>query len=104
MKFELFISGIGELEEMMHQKIALNQLNDCVKMLGVPNFKTEFFPFVKNNIDLFVCCHRQGDPSCTYTETMAGGVPIVGSANEAFLFLGNCRNVGDRMGSANESA
>ncbi|MEG4441891.1 glycosyltransferase [Microcoleus sp. AT9_B5] len=82
--FEMFISGVGDLEEMMHQQIAAYQLNDCVKMLGVPDFKTEFFPFVKNNIDLFVCCHRQGDPSCTYIETMAAGVPIVGYANEAF--------------------
>ena len=65
-KFEMFISGSGELEEMMHQQIAANQLNDCVKMLGVPDFKTIFFPFVKQNIDLFVCCHPQGEPSCTY--------------------------------------
>jgi colanic acid/amylovoran biosynthesis glycosyltransferase len=83
-KFELFISGSGDLEKMMHETIANNQLQDCVKMLGVPDFKTEFFPFVKHNIDLFVCCHRQGDPSCTYLETMSCGVPIVGYANEAF--------------------
>lgn len=83
-KFEMFISGSGDLEETMHKQIASNQLNDCVKMLGVPDFKTEFFPFVKKNIDLFVCCHRQGDPSCTYIETMSCGVPIVGYANEAF--------------------
>ncbi|MEG4341805.1 glycosyltransferase [Microcoleus sp. A003_D6] len=93
-KFEMFISGIGELEEMMHQQIAANQLNDCVKMLGVPDFKTEFFPFVKNNIDLFVCCHRQGDPSCTYIETMAGGVPIVGYANEAFQGIAEMSETG----------
>lgn len=83
-KFEMFISGAGDLEETMHKQIASNQLNDCVKMLGVPDFKTEFFPFVKKQIDLFVCCHRQGDPSCTYIETMSCGVPIVGYANEAF--------------------
>ncbi|MCU0544501.1 MAG: glycosyltransferase [Oscillatoriaceae cyanobacterium Prado104] len=82
--FEMFISGAGDLEKMMHDTIANNQLQDCVKMLGVPDFKTEFFPFVKQNIDLFVCCHRQGDPSCTYVETMSCGVPIVGYANEAF--------------------
>lgn len=93
-KFEMFISGIGELEEMMHQQIAANQLNDCVKMLGVPDFKTDFFPFVKNNIDLFVCCHRQGDPSCTYIETMAGGVPIVGYANEAFQGIAEMSEAG----------
>jgi colanic acid/amylovoran biosynthesis glycosyltransferase len=83
-KFEMFISGSGDLEKMMHETIAAHQLQDCVKMLGVPDFKTEFFPFVKQNIDLFVCCHRQGDPSCTYLETMSCGVPIVGYANEAF--------------------
>jgi glycosyltransferase involved in cell wall biosynthesis len=82
-KFEMFISGAGELEEMMHQQIVVNQFNDCVKMLGVPDFKTNFFPFVKQNIYLFVSCHRQGDHSCTYIETMSAGVPIVGYANEA---------------------
>ncbi|AFZ06668.1 glycosyl transferase group 1 [Oscillatoria nigro-viridis PCC 7112] len=93
-QFEMFISGTGELEEMMHQQIAANQLNDCVKMLGVPDFKTEFFPFVKNNIDLFVCCHRQGDPSCTYIETMSCGVPIVGYANEAFQGIAEMSETG----------
>lgn len=82
--FELFISGRGDLEKTMHQRIAAEGLTGYVKMLGVPDFKTEFFPFVKANIDLFICCHRQGDPSCTYIETMSCGVPIVGYANEAF--------------------
>jgi glycosyltransferase involved in cell wall biosynthesis len=83
--FQLFISGAGELEESMHQRITTDELGDCVKMMGLPDFKTDFFPFVKANIDLFICCHRQGDPSCTYIETMSCGVPIVGYANEAFM-------------------
>ena len=83
--FQLFISGAGELEESMHQRITADELGDCVKMMGLPDFKTDFFPFVKANIDLFICCHRQGDPSCTYIETMSCGVPIVGYANEAFM-------------------
>lgn len=82
--FELFISGAGELEASMHDRIAEDGLGDCVKMMGVPDFNTVFFPFVKENADLFICCHRQGDPSCTYIETMSCGVPIVGYANEAF--------------------
>lgn len=84
--FELFISGSGDLEESMKQRIAAEGLSNYVKMLGVKDwdFKTKFFPFVKANIDLFICCHRQGDPSCTYIETMSCGVPIVGYANEAF--------------------
>lgn len=84
-QFEMFISGAGELEKSMHHRIATDGLGDCVKMMGVPDFKTVFFPFVKDNIDLFVCCHPQGDPSCTYIETMSCGVPIVGYANEAFV-------------------
>jgi Glycosyltransferase len=83
-KFEMFISGAGVLEASMQQTIATSGLGDCVKMMGVPDFQSEFFPFVKANIDLFICCHRQGDPSCTYIETMSCGVPIVGYANEAF--------------------
>lgn len=31
--------------------------------------------------DLFVCCHIQSDPSCTYLESFGAGVPIVGYAN-----------------------
>ncbi|MGL5062430.1 MAG: glycosyltransferase [Microcoleus sp.] len=92
--FEMFISGAGDLEKMMNDTIANNQLQDCVKMLGVPDFKTEFFPFVKQNIDLFVCCHRQGDPSCTYVETMSCGVPIVGYANEAFEGISEMSDTG----------
>lgn len=82
--FEMFICGDGELSKMMQDKIVANQLSDCVKMMGVLNFKTELIPFLKANVDLFVCCHRQGDPSGTYLETMSCGVPIIGYANEAF--------------------
>lgn len=83
-QFQLFISGAGDLEESMYKRIAADALGDCVKMMGLPEFKTVFFPFVRANIDLFVCCHPQGDPACTYIETMSCGVPIVGYANEAF--------------------
>lgn len=92
--FELYISGSGVLEEAMHQRIQQDGLGDCVKMMGVPDFKSEFLPFVKSTIDLFVCCHRQGDPSCTYIETMSCGVPIVGYANEAFEGIVRYSNAG----------
>lgn len=83
-RFEIFICGDGELKQMMEHQIAAKGLGDCIKMMGVLDFKTELIPFVKANVDLFICCHRQGDPSCTYLETMSCGVPIVGYANEAF--------------------
>jgi glycosyltransferase involved in cell wall biosynthesis len=31
--------------------------------------------------DVFVCCHVQSDPSCTYVESMGAGLPIVGYGN-----------------------
>lgn len=83
-KFEMFICGDGDLRESMEMKIKKKGLSNSVKLLGVLDFKNELVPFTKNNIDLFVCCHRQGDPSCTYLEAMSCGVPIVGYANEAF--------------------
>jgi glycosyltransferase involved in cell wall biosynthesis len=53
-------------------------------MKGVLDFRTELAPLVRDEVDLFVCPHVQGDPSCTYLETFACGVPMVGYDNEAF--------------------
>lgn len=82
--FVMYIGGDGELLNSMQGMIEKNDLTNYVSMKGVMEFKRELMPFVKNQIDLFVCCHTQGDPSCTYLETMSCGVPIVGYANEAF--------------------
>jgi colanic acid/amylovoran biosynthesis glycosyltransferase len=83
--FELSISGDGTLTSSLQRGISEHDLGDCTKLTGVLDFKTHLVPFLKENVDLFVCCHRQGDPSCTYLETMSCGVPIVGYANEAFV-------------------
>lgn len=85
--FILYICGDGELFNTMQEMIEKNDLEDYVHMKGVMEFKEELVPLVKNQIDLFVCCHTQGDPACTYLETMSCGVPIVGYANEAFTGL-----------------
>ncbi|MBD1913653.1 MULTISPECIES: glycosyltransferase [unclassified Leptolyngbya] len=92
--YHLYISGAGVLEEPMKQRIQQESLGNEITMLGVPDFKSEFFPFVKSKMDLFICCHRQGDPSCTYIETMSAGVPIVGYGNEAFEKLSNNSHAG----------
>jgi glycosyltransferase involved in cell wall biosynthesis len=42
--------------------------------------------------DLALICHPQGDPSCTYLETFACGVPVAGYANEMWAAL--CRTSG----------
>ena len=82
--FHLSICGEGEAKQAMSRSIQSGQLGRYVSLNGVLEFKTELVPFVKSDIDLFICCHPQGDPSCTYLETMSCGVPIVGYANEAF--------------------
>lgn len=83
-RFQMFIFGNGDLKEKMLSEIAASALSDSVKMMGMVSFNTQLLPFVKKNVDLFVCCHRQSDPSCTYLETMSCGVPIIGYDNEAF--------------------
>lgn len=39
-------------------------------------------------------CHRQGDPSCTYLETYACGMPIVGYNNQAHQGILASNNAG----------
>ena len=69
----------------MREKIEEYDLVDSVRLRGVVDFASELVPFVKSNLDLFISCHRQSDPSCTYLETYACGVPIVGYNNRAYL-------------------
>jgi glycosyltransferase involved in cell wall biosynthesis len=85
--FILDIYGDGPLTPSLGESIQREGLDDMVRLRGVLDFATELMPTIRDNVDLFVCCHRQGDPSCTYLETMACGVPVVGYANEAFAGL-----------------
>jgi colanic acid/amylovoran biosynthesis glycosyltransferase len=108
--FELSICGDGDYADQLRQDILQDGLSDLVTMRGNLDFKTELLPFLKNETDMFVCCHRQGDPSCTYLETMACGVPIIGYANEAWSQLSDhartgwvVRN-GDALAMANKIA
>lgn len=83
-QFKMDICGGGECEEQLERDIYEKQLNDQVHLRGILPYREKLLPFIRNEIDLFVCPHIQGDPSCTYIETMACGVPIIGYANEAW--------------------
>lgn len=85
--FTLDICGAGPCEAQMRADVRKAGLDERVRFRGVLDFREQLVPLVCNEIDLFVCCHRQGDPSCTYLETLASGVPIAGYANEAFAGL-----------------
>ena len=82
-KFSLNIFGAGEEDLTMRQKINELGMQNIVILHGAVDYEKELVPYLKNTLDLFVCCHKQGDPSCTYLETYACGVPVVGYANEA---------------------
>jgi colanic acid/amylovoran biosynthesis glycosyltransferase len=92
--FEMSICGEGQYLDQLRKDIEHRGLGQLVSLRGTLDFKDELIPFVSGQTDLFVCCHRQGDPSCTYVETMACGVPIVGYANEAWEQLSSFAKAG----------
>lgn len=92
--FQLDICGGGTLEASIRSDIERLGLTDVVKMRGILDFNTELLPFVRESVDLFILPHVQGDPSCTYLETLACGVPIAGFLNEAFAGILTRQSVG----------
>jgi glycosyltransferase involved in cell wall biosynthesis len=85
--FELSIAGDGPLRSDIEAQIRAAGLQDKVRCLGTLRFADELMPLLRQDIDLFICPHLQGDPSCTYLETLSGAVPIVGYDNEAWQGL-----------------
>jgi colanic acid/amylovoran biosynthesis glycosyltransferase len=49
---------------------------------------------LSRGFDVFVCCHVQSDPSCTYVESFGSGLPIVGYANRMWRGLRRASKVG----------
>jgi colanic acid/amylovoran biosynthesis glycosyltransferase len=47
---------------------------------------------IAQTFDVFVCCHIQSDPSCTYLESFGAGLPIVGYGNR--MWHGLCAESG----------
>lgn len=82
--FQFSIYGAGPEENKLRAAISRYALEDQVSILQPVDFDKEWVPFLKQQADLFVCCHVQGDPSSTYVEAMASGVPIASYDNEAF--------------------
>lgn len=90
--FEFDIFGDGILRAEMAAAIAANGLGDKVRLHGNVDFANELVPWQRTTADLFVSCHRQGDPSCTYIESMGCGLAIAGYDNEMWGAL--CRESG----------
>lgn len=89
----LDIYGKGVLKGILQSRINSENLSDWIKINDPIDFNKELVPIMRKELDIFVCCHPQADPSCTYLETLGCGVPIVGYSNQAFngvLSLGPC--------------
>lgn len=82
--FRLEIFGSGPQEHELRAAITMQGLQNHVALRGVLDFQTGWIPHLREQADLFLCCHPQGDPSSTYPEVMSCGVPIAGYANDAF--------------------
>jgi colanic acid/amylovoran biosynthesis glycosyltransferase len=77
--FEMHLYGQGSERPAMDRAVREHGLSANV-------FVHEAIPYpqlveVARASDLFVCCHVQDDPSCTYLESLGCGLPIVGYGN-----------------------
>lgn len=79
--FSLDIYGTGSLEGAIRAGIARHRLGDRVRLHAPVDFATGLVPAARGGADIFLSCHRQSDPSCTYLESMGCGLPVAGYAN-----------------------
>jgi len=92
--FTFTIYGTGSLDEYIRSQTHEKHLTEKVFLKGPVDFHKTLLPALKEKTDLFICLHKQGDPSCTYLETLACGIPIVGYANEAFAGILSKNDIG----------
>lgn len=82
---EMHLYGRGSLRSKLEELARLSdtagriQIHDSVPY---PELVT-----IARTFDVFVCCHIQNDPSCTYLEAFGAGLPIVGYANRMWRSL-----------------
>ena len=85
--FTLDIFGTGSLEGEIAAAIRTMPDPQRVRMHGAVDFETELVPFTRQHADVFLGCHRQSDPSCTYIEAMGCGVAVASYDNRMWAGL-----------------
>jgi hypothetical protein len=65
-----------------------------VKLHGPVDFATELVPFCRKHADIYLSCHRQSDPSCTYLESMGCGLAVAGYDNRMWSALRRASGAG----------
>lgn len=83
--FTLDIFGTGSLEPEL--RAGAQDLQGRLRLHAPVDFETVLVPWLRDHADLFLSCHRQSDPSCTYLESLGCGVPVVGYANDMWSRL-----------------
>jgi colanic acid/amylovoran biosynthesis glycosyltransferase len=81
----LDIYGTGSLEGAIRD--GLPAFGGAVRLHGPVDFETGLVPASRAGADVFLSCHRQSDPSCTYLEAMACGLAVAGYANRMLARL-----------------
>lgn len=89
--FRLDLYGTGPLKEQMIALALEGGAQHKITIHDPVPYKPDLVE-ISRRADLFLSCHVQGDPSCTYLETFACGVPVVGYANEMWTPV--CRDSG----------
>ena len=75
----LDIYGTGSMEDKI--RAGLDRFDGRVRLHAPVDFARELVPINRTQADLFLSCHRQSDPSCTYLEAMGCGLAVAGYDN-----------------------
>lgn len=92
--FSLDIFGAGSLRDEIATGIARGGLEGHVTLHEAVDFETELVPWLRAHADIYLCCHRQSDPSCTYLETMGCGLAVAGFGNGMWSALREASQAG----------
>jgi colanic acid/amylovoran biosynthesis glycosyltransferase len=92
LNIEMHFYGQGSLHDEM-EKIAAQATKAGRIHINCAIPYTELVK-ISRSFDLFVCCHIQSDPSCTYLESFGAGLPIVGYANRMWSRLSPASGAG----------
>ncbi|WP_164517260.1 glycosyltransferase [Tabrizicola piscis] len=85
--FTLDIFGVGSLRDEIASGIRALGADGRIRLHAPVDFETGLVPFTRQNADIFVGCHRQSDPSCTYLEAMGCGVAVASYDNRMWSRL-----------------
>jgi colanic acid/amylovoran biosynthesis glycosyltransferase len=92
--FTLDIFGTGSLGHEIAASLQGLKEPQRVRLHKAVDFETELVPFTRTQADVFLCCHRQSDPSCTYIEAMGCGVAVASYDNRMWQSLNAEANAG----------